>query len=218
MTKRAKPIRKRSTLRELIAHVEGYETVEVTSTARGVEDARKLIIEATREIRAQLEMVAKLQGLFQQDKKNEADAENDRFNSGWHRCNGYAKNGPDWDETAIREAVRPRLMARRYLATFNVTDFESRLRQCGCGRNKKSPPIRVELPPLYPKQREIKRDGRRFNVLDIGRRAVRPSWAYIWPLKPRFEGDPVGWFAPSYKYVLEVWRDLLRPVGAIATR
>ena len=35
-----KPIRKRSTLRELIAHVEGYETVEVTSTARGVEDAR----------------------------------------------------------------------------------------------------------------------------------------------------------------------------------
>ena len=100
-----KPIRKRSTLRELIAHVEGYETVEVTSTARGVEDARKLIIEATREIRAQLEMVAKLQGLFQQDKKNEADVENDR--QFWlAQVQRLREERPDWDETAIREAIR----------------------------------------------------------------------------------------------------------------
>ena len=34
VTKQAKPIRKRSTLRELIAHVEGYETVEGTSARR----------------------------------------------------------------------------------------------------------------------------------------------------------------------------------------
>ena len=53
-------------------------------------------------------------------------------------------------------------------------------------------------------------------ILGVAR--VRPSWAYIWPLEAALEGDPVGWFAPSYKYVLEVWRDLLRPVGAIATK
>ena len=83
---------------------------------------------------------------------------------------------------------------------------------------QKSPPIRVELPPLYPKQREIKRDGRRFNVLDIGRRAGKTFLGVHLALEAALEGDPVGWFAPSYKYVLEVWRDLLRPVGAIATK
>ena len=99
-----------------------------------------------------------------------------------------------------------------------MTDFEIQVEAMRMRAQQKSPPIRVELPPLYPKQREIKRDGRRFNVLDIGRRAGKTFLGVHLALEAALEGDPVGWFAPSYKYVLEVWRDLLRPVGAIATK
>lgn len=78
--------------------------------------------------------------------------------------------------------------------------------------------IVLELPPLYPVQQQIKDEGLRFNVLDIGRRAGKTFLGINLALETAAMGFPVGWFAPSYKYVLEVWRDLLRPVSDIATK
>jgi len=78
--------------------------------------------------------------------------------------------------------------------------------------------ITLALPPLYPKQLQIKDEGLRFNVLDIGRRAGKTFLGIHLALETAAQGFPVGWFAPSYKYVLEVWRDLLRPVAGIATK
>lgn len=78
--------------------------------------------------------------------------------------------------------------------------------------------ITLALPPLYPKQLQIKDEGLRFNVLDIGRRAGKTFLGIHLALETAAQGYPVGWFAPSYKYVLEVWRDLLRPVAGIATK
>lgn len=78
--------------------------------------------------------------------------------------------------------------------------------------------IKLALPSLYPKQEQIKREGLRFNVLDIGRRAGKTFLGIHLALDTAAQGHPVGWFAPSYKYVLEVWRDLLRPVSGIATK
>lgn len=79
-------------------------------------------------------------------------------------------------------------------------------------------PIDLSLPALYPKQQQIKDEGLRFNVLDIGRRAGKTFLGVHLALECAAAGFPVGWFAPSYKYVLEVWRDLLRPVSDIATK
>ena len=75
-------------------HVEGYETVEVTSTARGVEDARKLIIGRRRKFARNWKWLPSCRGIFQQDKKNEADALKTISNSG---CTGA---------TAARRAAR----------------------------------------------------------------------------------------------------------------
>lgn len=76
----------------------------------------------------------------------------------------------------------------------------------------------VKLPPLYPTQSEIKRDGKRFNVLCIGRRAGKTYLGVDLALEKALEGHPVGWFSPKYKYVLEAWRDLLRPVSHVTTK
>lgn len=76
----------------------------------------------------------------------------------------------------------------------------------------------IKLPALYPRQQEIKDESKRFNVLDIGRRAGKTYLGIHLALESAGAGHPVGWFAPSYKYVLEVWRDLLRPVASIATK
>lgn len=37
-------------------------------------------------------------------------------------------------------------------------------------------------------------------------------------LEVALDGHPVGWFSPKYKYVLEAWRDLLRPVTEVTTK
>ena len=79
-------------------------------------------------------------------------------------------------------------------------------------------PLAIELPALYPVQQRIKDEGRRFNVLDIGRRAGKTFLGIHLALETAAAGEPVGWFAPSYKYVLEVWRDLIRPVADIAVK
>lgn len=78
--------------------------------------------------------------------------------------------------------------------------------------------LQIKLPALYPRQQEIKDESKRFNVLDIGRRAGKTYLGIHLALESAQAGHPVGWFAPSYKYVLEVWRDLLRPVASIATK
>lgn len=86
------------------------------------------------------------------------------------------------------------------------------------GRPPLVQPVEVDLPSLYPVQQRIKDEGRRFNVLDIGRRAGKTFLGIHLALETAAAGEPVGWFAPSYKYVLEVWRDLVRPVSGIATK
>lgn len=73
----------------------------------------------------------------------------------------------------------------------------------------------IDLPALYATQQQIKDEGKRFNVLDIGRRAGKTFLGVHLAVETAADGEPVGWFAPTYKYVLEVWRDLQRPLHAI---
>lgn len=76
----------------------------------------------------------------------------------------------------------------------------------------------IDLPELYDKQAEIKRDALRFNVLDIGRRAGKTYLGTHLALESVAAGNPVGWFAPNYKYLLEVWQQLTRALKPIATK
>ena len=78
--------------------------------------------------------------------------------------------------------------------------------------------LKIHLPPLYDKQAEIKRDARRFNVLDIGRRAGKTYLGTHLAIESATAGNPVGWFAPNYKYLLEVWEVLTRKLRPVATK
>lgn len=76
----------------------------------------------------------------------------------------------------------------------------------------------IILPTLYPKQEEIMASAKRYNVLDIGRRAGKTYLGIHLALRAAAAGQLVGWFSPTYKYLLEVWRDLERPSKGHANR
>jgi hypothetical protein len=85
-------------------------------------------------------------------------------------------------------------------------------------RRRRAKRLDVPLPSLYPKQEEIKAAARRYNVLDIGRRAGKTYLGVHLALEAAANGELVGWFSPTYKYLLDVWRDLEKPSRGIANR
>src|SRR5690242_10504377 len=70
--------------------------------------------------------------------------------------------------------------------------------------------IRLTLPKPHAGQQTILREKKRFNVVDCGRRFGKTNIGTSLELEPALEGYPVGWFAPSYKYLVEVWREIVR--------
>src|SRR5262249_53559575 len=78
--------------------------------------------------------------------------------------------------------------------------------------------LAIDLPPLYPLQKQIKDEKRRFKVLAIGRRAGKTYLGIHLAAETALKGYPVGWFAPNYKYLLEVWQDLTRRLRPVASK
>jgi len=78
--------------------------------------------------------------------------------------------------------------------------------------------LSLDLPPLYDVQAQIKAEAARFNVLDIGRRAGKTYMGTHLALEYVRDGWPVGWFAPNYKYLLEVWQFLARELKPWANK
>lgn len=76
----------------------------------------------------------------------------------------------------------------------------------------------IRLPSLYPAQQQIKTEAARFNVLDIGRRAGKTYLGTHLALEAALQGQPVGWFAPNYKYLLEVWQQLTKALRPVAVK
>jgi hypothetical protein len=79
-------------------------------------------------------------------------------------------------------------------------------------------PLPLELPPLYPAQQRIRAEAARFNVLDIGRRAGKTYIGAYLAKETVSTGAPCGWFAPNYKYLLEVWQQMARDLRPWATK
>lgn len=77
---------------------------------------------------------------------------------------------------------------------------------------------KVQLPPLYPLQQEIKDKAARFNVICIGRRAGKTYLCTHLALETALQGRKVGWFVPDYKVAAEVWREVSKQLKQFATK
>lgn len=79
-------------------------------------------------------------------------------------------------------------------------------------------PTRVELvlPRLHEGQRKVVREAKRWNTLRCGRRFGKTLLGEQLILQPSLRGLPAAWFAPSYKMLSEVWRDLLHTLAPMS--
>ncbi|MBW7959817.1 MAG: hypothetical protein H3C69_09705 [Candidatus Promineofilum sp.] len=68
--------------------------------------------------------------------------------------------------------------------------------------------IRLDVPPLLEWQAKVVRESARFNVVCVGRRAGKTALGIDRIADPAMRRYPVAWFAPSYKFMVEVWREV----------
>src|SRR5262245_23118333 len=77
--------------------------------------------------------------------------------------------------------------------------------------------ITLQLPAPHAAQRKVMQEGKRFNVVCCGRRWGKTVLGMNRMIHPALNGKPVAWFAPNYRLLSDVWRELqatLRPVIA----
>jgi hypothetical protein len=72
------------------------------------------------------------------------------------------------------------------------------------------PELTLTMPKPHRAQAKILREMRRFNVVSCGRRFGKTVLGEHRLIPRALDGFPTGWFAPSYKYLSEVWRDFKR--------
>ena len=85
-------------------------------------------------------------------------------------------------------------------------------------RAEGSGPVEIKLHKLHKGQIEIAESESRFRVVMCGRRFGKTALGITTACKEAIDGNPVGWFAPGYKYALEAWREILQRLGPIAER
>lgn len=78
--------------------------------------------------------------------------------------------------------------------------------------------LEVSLPRLHAGQREVVDDAARFNVLECGRRWGKTVLGQYQAATGMLRGESVGWFAPTYKFLEEVFPQLERRLGRAASR
>lgn len=75
--------------------------------------------------------------------------------------------------------------------------------------------LAITLPTLHSAQRQIQREARRFNAISCGRRFGKTTLLQEMAIDSALDGEPVGWFAPSYKLLTEAWREMSRTLAPI---
>ena len=71
---------------------------------------------------------------------------------------------------------------------------------------------------LHPAQQQVKREAKRFNVLCMGRRWGKTKFECDLLLETAEQGQPAGYFAPTYRHLMDGWRDLLDMAGPLLKR
>lgn len=78
--------------------------------------------------------------------------------------------------------------------------------------------IQIELDRLHSAQQDIKDEQTRFNVGACGRRFGKTKLGEDELIESALQGYPTAWFAPTYKMLLEVWREMVTILRPIASR
>jgi hypothetical protein len=79
--------------------------------------------------------------------------------------------------------------------------------------------IAIYLPTLHPAQMRVKREAQRFNVLACGRRWGKTTLAEDLLADVVIDlGQPTGYFAPTYKYLIEFWDGIVKTFAPITAR
>jgi hypothetical protein len=78
--------------------------------------------------------------------------------------------------------------------------------------------LTLTLPNLHAAQRKIVDEARRFNVLACGRRFGKDVLGQDVLMDKAIDGQPVAWFAPTYRMMLDNFRDISRTCRDIATK
>lgn len=71
------------------------------------------------------------------------------------------------------------------------------------------PTVQIELPQLHAGQQRVVDEAARFNVLECGRRFGKTTLGQDLVVNTALDGYPAAWFAPTYKLLTEVWRELI---------
>lgn len=85
-------------------------------------------------------------------------------------------------------------------------------------RYARGPAVDIPRPPLLDWQRQVVAESARFNVVCVGRRAGKTALGVDRCADSDALAYPVGWFSPSYKLMLEVWREVVRLFAPIIAR
>ena len=80
------------------------------------------------------------------------------------------------------------------------------------------PTVEIRLHKLHPGQKRIADHPARFRTVMCGRRFGKSALGIRWLCDGAIAGEPVAWFAPSYKLALEAWRELLDRLQPITAR
>lgn len=78
--------------------------------------------------------------------------------------------------------------------------------------------VQVRLHKLHPGQVKVAQHVARFRVVMCGRRYGKSALGIRLACDAALAGQPVGWFAPSYKLALEAWRELSQRLQPIVAR
>ncbi|KPJ95381.1 MAG: hypothetical protein AMJ53_02860 [Gammaproteobacteria bacterium SG8_11] len=76
----------------------------------------------------------------------------------------------------------------------------------------------ITLPRPHTAQQRIIDEAGRFNVVNCGRRFGKTTLGIDRVVTPETLPHPVGWFSPTYKMLLEVWREAVLALAPITTR
>ena len=80
-----------------------------------------------------------------------------------------------------------------------------------------SKPIELQLPAPHAAQVRVIQQAKRFNVICCGRRWGKSVLGMDRLIHAALQGKPVAWFAPNYRLLADIWRELqaiLQPILA----
>jgi hypothetical protein len=77
------------------------------------------------------------------------------------------------------------------------------------------PTIQLTLSKPHPAQQKVLAEAKRFNVLQCGRRFGKTKLGTNLLLDTALRGYPAGWFAPTTKYLTEVWHEVVTTLAPL---